>query len=92
MEVSTDGGRTWRQAELQAPVLSKALTRFRLPWRWDGQETILLSRSRDETGYIQPTREAIVAVRGMREGPDGFNHYNGMKPWRLARDGHVTHV
>src|SRR6266700_8414769 len=33
--VSADGGRSWAQAALQQPVLSKALTRFRMPWRWD---------------------------------------------------------
>lgn len=92
VDVSTDGGRTWHRAELQTPVLTKAFTRFRFPWQWEGQETILISRSRDETGYVQPTREAIVAVRGMKEGPDGFNHFNGMKPWKLTRDGAVTHV
>lgn len=92
VDVSVDSGRTWRQAELQSPIFTKAFTRFRLPWRWDGQETILVSRSRDDTGYVQPTREAIVTVRGMKEGPDGFNHFNGMKPWRLSRAGQVTHV
>jgi sulfane dehydrogenase subunit SoxC len=92
VDVSTDGGRTWTPAELQAPVLSKAFTRFRLPWRWDGREAVLVSRSRDDTGYVQPTRDAIVAARGMKEGPDGFNHFNGTKPWRLSSDGKVTHV
>jgi sulfane dehydrogenase subunit SoxC len=92
VEVSTDGGKSWVDAELQAPIMSKAFTRFRLPWRWSGEERILVSRSRDETGYRQPTREAIVAARGMKEGPDGFNHFNGMKPWKIGSDGRVTHV
>ncbi len=30
--VSADGGKTWAQAALQAPVQDKAFTRFRLPW------------------------------------------------------------
>ncbi len=30
VDVSTDGGRNWQQARLQDPVLSKALTRFRI--------------------------------------------------------------
>ena len=34
--VSADGGQSWAQAALQEPVLSKAFTRFRMPWRWDG--------------------------------------------------------
>jgi sulfane dehydrogenase subunit SoxC len=92
VEVSVDGGESWRDAELQAPIYSKALTRFRLPWRWSGEEAILQSRSTDETGYVQPTREALIAARGMKEGPDGFNHYHGIKPWTVNRDGSVTHL
>src|SRR6266550_7450733 len=34
--VSADGGKTWAEAALQEPVLPKAFTRFRLPWKWDG--------------------------------------------------------
>jgi len=92
VEVSLDGGATWRDAELQAPIHSKALTRFRFPWRWIGEETILQSRSTDETGYVQPTRDMLIAARGMKEGPDGFNHYHGIKQWKVDRDGSVTHV
>ena len=35
--VSADGGKSWAQAALEDPVLPKAFTRFRMPWRWDGQ-------------------------------------------------------
>ncbi|HZT00716.1 MAG TPA: sulfite dehydrogenase [Steroidobacteraceae bacterium] len=90
VEVSVDGGGTWRDAELQAPVCTKALTRFRYPWRWAGEETILQSRSTDETGYVQPTRDMLIAARGMSKGPDGFDHYHGIKPWRISRDGSVV--
>jgi len=92
VEVSTDCGATWQVAQLQAPVLSKALTRFRLPWTWRGEETTLQSRSTDESGYTQPTRDALLAVRGMTMGPDGFNHYNGIKQWKVGSDGAVSHV
>jgi sulfane dehydrogenase subunit SoxC len=92
VEASVDGGVSWRDAELQAPIYSKALTRFRLPWRWMGEETILQSRAEDETGYVQPTRDVLVATRGMKQGPDGFNHYHGIKPWKVTRDGSVTYV
>lgn len=92
VEVSVDGGASWRDAELQAPIYAKALTRFRLPWRWAGEETILQSRSTDETGYVQPTRDVLIAARGVKEGPDGFNHYHGIKPWKVNRDGSITHV
>ncbi len=92
VEVSVDGGASWLDAELQAPIYAKALTRFRLPWKWMGEEATLQSRSTDETGYVQPTREVLIAARGMKEGPDGFNHYHGIKPWKVNRDGSITHV
>src|SRR5215471_15015090 len=41
VDVSADGGKSWAPAALQEPVLSKALTRFRLPWRWDGSSAVL---------------------------------------------------
>jgi len=91
VEVSVDSGATWRDAVLGEPVLSKALTRFTLPWEWNGEDTWIQSRATDETGDIQPTREKVVAVRGLRPGPDGFNHYNGIKAWRVQRNGTVSH-
>jgi sulfane dehydrogenase subunit SoxC len=92
VEVSTDRGQTWQRAELQDPVYSKALTRFRFPWHWNGSETSFESRATDETGYVQPTREILIARRGMQEGPDGFNRYHGIKRWYVRSSGEVTHV
>ena len=92
VEVSTDGGVTWNIAELAEPVLSKAFTRFSLAWRWDGRPTTLRSRCIDETGYVQPTRDELIAARGMTAGPDGYNHYNGIKVWTVRADGAVTHA
>jgi len=88
VEVSTDGGARWSQAALQTPVLSMCLTRFRLPWTWDGAPTRLLSRAIDETGYVQPSREALVAVRGVHS----YYHYNAIQPWQVAADGTVTYA
>jgi sulfane dehydrogenase subunit SoxC len=88
VEVSTDEGRSWQDAELDGPVLSKAATRFRLPWRWQGEETSLQSRCTDETGYVQPTREMLLAVRGK----NASDHYNGIKQWFIHKDGAVSHA
>jgi sulfane dehydrogenase subunit SoxC len=88
VEVTTDGGRTWVNATLQEPRLPVALTRFRLPWRFDGRQTIIASRAIDETGYVQPTREALVAVRGT----NSIYHYNGIKFWKVKTTGAVTNV
>jgi sulfane dehydrogenase subunit SoxC len=92
VEVSTNGGTSWINAELNEPVLSKALTRFVMPWRWDGEEAALQSRCVDETGYVQPTREQLIAIRGLRPGPDSFNHYNGIKQWFVHESGQVSHL
>ena len=61
VDVSADGGRTWQAATLDEPVLPKCHTRFRLPWRWSGGEALLMSRATDETGYVQPTTDALAS-------------------------------
>jgi sulfane dehydrogenase subunit SoxC len=86
VDVSVDGGRTWRPAELQEPVLPKCHTRFRYAWSWDGKEALLMSRATDETGYVQPTLEELRAVRG----PGTYYHSNHIRAWRVHRDGRVT--
>ena len=92
VEVSTDGGVTWQVATLADPVLPKAFRRFTLPWQWDGRAATIRSRCIDETGYVQPTREELIAVRGMTAGPDGYDHYNGIKVWTVAANGVVSHA
>lgn len=86
VDVSTDGGRTWQAARLDEPVLPKCHTRFRLPWQWAGNETVLMSRATDETGYVQPTTDALIAERG----PNTSYHYNNIRAWKVATDGRVT--
>ena len=88
VEISTDGGKTWRDARLQAPVLRFAHTRFRLDWRWDGREAVLQSRCTDETGYVQPALTELVRVRGLNS--DYFN--NAIQSWKVAADGSVHNV
>src|SRR2546421_150045 len=62
--VSADGGKSWAQAALHGPTHPQAFTRFTMPWRWDGQPVVLLSRAWDEAGNVQPTRADFVAMRG----------------------------
>ncbi len=85
VEVSTDGGTSWQDATLQGVSLSKAHTRFSLMWKWTGAEAVLLSRATDETGYVQPTRAKLVAVRGLGTS----YHFNPIRGWRVKPDGHV---
>jgi len=85
VDISTDAGRTWTEAALQAPVLPKAHTRFRLLWRWDGRSTEILSRAIDETGYVQPEWSALQAARGRRT----RYHQNPVTGWKIGTDGRV---
>ena len=85
VDVSADGGATWQEAELQEPVLAKAHVRFRAPWRWDGGAAEIMSRATDETGYVQPTWEALVAARG----PRTRYHQNPITSWTIGTDGTV---
>jgi sulfane dehydrogenase subunit SoxC len=85
VEVSADGGKSWAEAALTEPVLSKALTRFRMPWRWDGSPTLLMSRALDEFGSVQPTRSALMASRGANY----RYHYNAIQSWNVTPAGEI---
>jgi sulfane dehydrogenase subunit SoxC len=89
VDVSADGGDTWRTAELQEPVLTKALTRFRIPWEWrEGQTAYLQSRAMDDTGRVQPTIAALRQARGV----ESIYHKNSIQTWLVERDGTVVNV
>lgn len=88
VDVSVDGGKNWQRARLDEPVLDKSIVYFRLPWRWNGNAAILQSRAIDETGYVQPTREQLVAARGLHS----VYHYNAIQSWGVQDDGEVTNV
>jgi len=88
VDVSTDGGRNWKTATLQTPILPKALTRFRLDWSWDGGPALLQSRVIDETGYVQPTIRQLREVRGTRS----IYHNNAIQTWRVDPSGEVSNV
>jgi sulfane dehydrogenase subunit SoxC len=93
VEVSTDNGRTWKDAELQGPVSPKAHTRFGFPWNWDGKETVIMSRSTDERGQVQPTLVELgnvwdVSADYLRT-RGGVGHSNAIRPWKVTADGSV---
>ncbi len=92
VDVSIDGGKTWRQAALQAPVLPICHTRFRMPWNWDGKPAILQSRCADDTGYVQPTLGQLIAVRGLNGPLGSIYHLNAIQSWQVASDGRVSNA
>jgi sulfane dehydrogenase subunit SoxC len=97
VEVSADGGKSWARTALQEPVLSKAFTRFRTPWTWDGRPVVLQSRATDEAGNVQPSREAFIAERGPPRGTPNvmaftMEHCNAITSWGVNASGEVNHV
>lgn len=86
VEVSTNAGKAWQIADIQEPVLDKAHVRFRYLWKWNGEETEIMSRITDETGYTQPTFQQLVEARGSEMG--GY-HLNPITAWQIKKDGRV---
>ena len=90
VEVSTDGGRTWKDAQLQEPVHRKAHTRFRMDWSWNGDEAVLQSRCTDDQGGVQPTFAEMEKIR-LDSGRAGLG-MNAIFSWKVNREGSVENA
>jgi sulfane dehydrogenase subunit SoxC len=88
VDVSLDGGRNWRSAQIDGPVWDKALTRFYFEFDWDSRELLLQSRAMDETGYVQPTKNELRKIRGV----NSIYHNNGIQTWHVHKNGEVENV
>jgi len=88
VDVSVDGGRNWRIARLESPLLPKCLSRFNFDWVWDGSPAVLQSRAIDSTGYVQPKINQLRDVRGTRS----IYHNNAIQSWKVAEGGEVSNV
>jgi sulfane dehydrogenase subunit SoxC len=90
VEISTDGGQHWHDAELRSPAYPMAHTRFGFHWEWDGKECVLMSRCTDEAGTVQPTRAEVAKY--WNEPPEKSRvrgNDNTVQPWKVASDGSV---
>jgi sulfane dehydrogenase subunit SoxC len=88
VDISLDGGQSWVPARIDDVPEPMCTVRFSFPWAWDGKPAILQSRCIDETGYVQPTRSQLVALRGV----NSVYHYNAIQSWAVAADGSVSNV
>ena len=88
VDISSDGGKNWQSAQIDGPILGKALTRFRMPWEWDGKPAFLQSRAIDETGYVQPDFTELRALRG----DWSIYHNNSVHTWKINTGGDVENV
>jgi sulfane dehydrogenase subunit SoxC len=97
VEVSTDGGRTWKDAKIHDPIARKAHTRFSCPWNWDGEEAVLQSRCTDDQGVVQPTMVEVAKIWGVdidffQKTQQVVGDFNAIQPWRVNRDGSVQNA
>jgi sulfane dehydrogenase subunit SoxC len=88
VDVSFDGGVTWREAKFTSEVFHRALTRFGLEWNWQGQPAMIQSRAIDDTGFVQPTYGQLRAARG----ENSIYHKNAIHTWKVNADGSVVNV
>ena len=88
VDVTVDGGKNWVTADIQGPVLPKSLTRFYVNFEWDGKPLLIQSRAIDDTGYVQPTKDELRAVRGT----NSIYHNNGIQTWHVRENGEVENV
>jgi len=92
IDVSVDGGKTWYPARFDTAAEPICTVRFSFPWIWDGKPATLQSRCTDETGYVQPTLQQLVAIRGSN-GPFGsIYHLNAIQSWAVNEAGEVSNV
>lgn len=88
VDVSVDGGKSWRKARIVGDALPQAQSRFLFAWKWDGQPALLQSRCVDEAGHTQPTREQLVSAVGT----NAVYHYNAIQTWKVDDNGRVTNA
>jgi sulfane dehydrogenase subunit SoxC len=88
VDVSIDGGRNWRNARIDGPVLPMSLTRFYVDFDWQGEDMLIQSRAMDETGYVQPTKDELRKVRGV----NSIYHNNGIQTWHVKPNGETENV
>ena len=93
VDVSTDAGKTWKEAKLTGPALPKAHARFTFDWAWDGEEAVIMSRCTDDQGDVQPSVAELYKNWGITseeaKKPARASHHNAIQPWKVARDGSV---
>ncbi|MGO4908266.1 sulfite dehydrogenase [Pseudorhodobacter sp. W20_MBD10_FR17] len=88
VDVSMDGGKTWKPARLAEPGQPMAMSRFYFDHNWQGEEMLLQSRATDSTGYVQPTKAQLREVRG----ENSVYHNNCIQTWWVKPNGEAENV
>jgi sulfane dehydrogenase subunit SoxC len=87
VDVSVDGGRNWRTARLEGPVMDKCLTRF--IWTGSGMARNASSRAAPwmRRAMCSPATSSCAA-RGTRS----IYHNNSIQSWAVRANGEVANV
>lgn len=88
VDLSLDGGRNWKAARLDGPVLDRSMTRFYLDFDWNGEELMVQSRAMDSSGYVQPSKESLRKIRGV----NSVYHNNAIQTWLVRGNGETENV
>lgn len=86
VEISVNGGKSWRKADLYQEEIS--VVRFNYIYNWKGNETIIQSRCIDNRSRIQPTREQVIK----KMGKNATYHFNGITSWKIKANGEIEHI
>ena len=91
VEVTTDGGETWFDAEIRGEPQAMAHTLFAFEWEWDGSPCELQSRCIDEIGQVQPSRAEVAEFwnQPADQPPRVRGQDNSIQPWRIESDGSI---
>ena len=88
VDVTLDGGINWHKARIDGSSLDKSMHRFYYEFDWDGKPLLLQSRAHDTTGYVQPTKDQLRAIRGT----NSIYHNNGIQTWAVNSEGEAENV
>jgi sulfane dehydrogenase subunit SoxC len=88
VEVSTDGGRTWSDAQIDGPARRIAFTTFSFPWTWKGGTAMLQSRCTDDKNQVQPMWSELTKFWANSGAP----HNNAIQVWEVRNDGTVRNA
>jgi sulfane dehydrogenase subunit SoxC len=88
VDVTLDGGMNWTPARMDPHSYDKAMHRFYHEFMWDGGPLLLQSRAHDSTGYVQPTKDALRAERGV----NSIYHNNAIQTWFVDEKGVAENV
>ena len=86
VQISLDGGKSWREAKLNEK--NTKITNFTYSFNWEGKPILLQSRCIDNKKYFQPSRKKFLE----KMGNNAYYHFNAISTYKINSNGKVEHV